>query len=165
MLSPPGEIRMTEVSKSLAEAMNENGLAVKTDGSMPVEKFATISIQMPMVYEKASFEFYKPYAVNPRVNGAMLTANESTLRINLKPNVAGKWFAITCFVSPTSGAYTVFGPDGSQVENLADSNGLLHAYVLSQNTDWQSLLIRRFSKESNDFWYLSTCSITTLKLP
>ncbi len=162
--SSPAAISLSDISRNLAQAMYENGFAVKLDGSMPLEKFADLNIQVPMINQKASLEFYKPTAVSPRVNAAMLGENVSSLRINFKPSAPGKWYVISCLVS-SAGLFTVAGPDGNKTEISAENNGLIHTFVLSQNTAWQSILIWKPSTDGNDFWYVRACSINTPNLP
>lgn len=159
----PADLPKSQLSKMLGDVMILNGVPRKEKDPLPIEDYATISMQRPYIENKVIVELTRARYVRSDMPKVEFIDGSGILDFYLKPDQAGKWFMISCKVYAASATkYTIQGPDGSIDEMKADilpnSQGkyLINTFMISQNTEWQ-----HFQIKAEFWWTFYSCSVTT----
>ncbi len=159
----PADLTNSQLSKALGDVMILNGFPRKEKDPLPIENYATISVQNPYIKDKVLVELTRARYVSPTVPKVEFIDGDGILDFYSKPDQAGKWFMISCKVyAASSTKYTIQGPDGSIDEMKADilpnnqGKYLINTFMISQNTEWQ-----HFQIKAEFWWTFYSCSVTT----
>lgn len=162
----PGEKR-----NLFAGALNDSeGVLSQLTGTIKI--YATLNAQNSFVRDKALINFYNADFVGTI---SLMSANpvmpfvhfkgvnkEQSVRIRLKPAYIRQLLMVDCGVFTGAGGgffdppFKITGPDGSVTEKTINGGGHLLAFLLAQDTTWQTITIRRDSEE----WTLLSCEVT-----